>query len=78
MISKLIPKLIETATKSDSQMRLSSCILTNTTKPQALSCNSERSLIRGINCCSFHSEISSIMKYYGRTFQRYHKNWYIL
>ena len=78
MITRLLPALIHQAQQSKIQLRLSSCIFTNTTKPQALAHNTERSMIRGVSCCAFHTEINSIMKYYGRNFRYINNRWCIL
>jgi hypothetical protein len=77
-MDKIIPYLVNQATKSNMSIRLSSCILTNKSKPLAICNNSDRSLLRGIVCCSAHSEINSILRYYGKTLTRNKDGWCIL
>jgi len=77
-MDKIVPYLVNQATKSNMSIRLSSCILTNKSKPLAICNNSERSLLRGIVCCSAHSEINSILRYYGKTLTRNKDGWCIL
>ena len=77
-MEKIVPYLVNRATKSNMSIRLSSCILTNKSKPFAICNNSDRTLFRGIVCCSAHSEINTILKYYGKTVYRNKDGWCIL
>lgn len=77
MMFRLLPYMLHHATRAKMASRLSSCVLTNKSKPLAISNNTSRSAIRGVICCSLHTEISSLLKYYGRSFQNVKGQWRI-
>ena len=74
IINKIIPRLIEQASKSDNKYQLAAALIKGQKFISRPCSNIHRNICRGYTCGSLHAEASAILDYFGKDLQYSTKN----